>query len=97
MTNEPLNPLGLSQLYASREYAGCLAMAQQGLAGNPRDVAALFWGGRSALALGQPALARQWAQQCCEAHPGDAQMHLLLGDCLLQMAISQPPGNMQNL
>ncbi|CAN7645524.1 tetratricopeptide repeat protein [Acidovorax sp. LjRoot118] len=86
MTHEPSNPLGLSQLYASREYAACLAMAQQELADNPHDVASQFWGGRSALALGQAALARQWAQECCQAHPGDVQMHLLLGDCLLLLA-----------
>lgn len=61
-------------------------MARQGLAGNPRDPAALFWAARSALALGQAALARQWTQDGCRHHPGDAQMHVLLGDCLLQLA-----------
>lgn len=76
----------MRELYASRDFAACLAMARQGLAGNPRDAASLFWAARSALALGQAALARQWAQDGCRHHPGDAQMPALLGDSLLQLA-----------
>jgi predicted O-linked N-acetylglucosamine transferase (SPINDLY family) len=86
MTHHPSKYLALRQLYATGDHAACLAIAQQALADDPRYVASLFWGASSALALGQIALARQWAQQCCEAHPGDAQMHLLLGDCLLHLA-----------